>query len=147
MAGRLQQAEPEQPTLTAALRSRGLRLTEQRQLVLDAVDSLGHCTPEQVCDHVQQRSAVNLSTVYRTLDLLQELGLVTHAHLQHGSPTYHSTREAEHLHLVCRSCGSVQEAASDAAHDLAGWLLSEHGFTTDVRHLAVHGTCRDCRRG
>jgi Fur family ferric uptake transcriptional regulator len=131
--------------LEQALRARGLRVTEQRRLVLDAVESLQHCTPEQVLAHVQEQApALNLSTVYRTLELLQDLGLVTHAHLDHGAPTYHSTRGKEHLHLVCRSCGKVEEAPADAAHQLAATLLQQKGFISDVRHLAVHGTCRDC---
>ena len=133
--------------LEEALRARGLRVTEQRRVVLEAVDSLGHCTAEQVFALVQEHTpSLNLSTVYRTLDLLQELGLITHAHLEHGAPTYHSTREADHLHLVCRSCGKVEEAAPGAGKRLAVMLLEEKGFVTDVRHLAVHGTCRDCAR-
>ncbi len=131
--------------LEQALRARGLRVTEQRRLVLDAVEALRHCTPEQVLAQVQEQApSLNLSTVYRTLELLQDLGLVTHAHLDHGAPTYHSTRGREHLHLVCRSCGKVEEASADAAHQLAATLMEQKGFISDVRHLAVHGTCRDC---
>jgi Fur family ferric uptake transcriptional regulator len=131
--------------LEQALRARGLRVTEQRRLVLEAVEALRHCTPEQVLAQVQERApSLNLSTVYRTLELLQDLGLVTHAHLDHGAPTYHSTRGREHLHLVCRSCGKVEEASADAAHQLAATLMEQKGFISDVRHLAVHGTCRDC---
>ena len=70
------------------LRARGYRLTPQRQLVLDAVRSLGHSKPEEITAKVQADSrSVNTSTVYRTLDLLEELGLVTHTHLGHGAPT------------------------------------------------------------
>lgn len=133
--------------LDVALRERGLRATEQRRLVLDAVDSLQHGTVEEICARVRQQApTVNLSTVYRALELLQELGLVTHAHLEHGSPTYHSTRSHEHLHLVCRGCGAVQEASPEPAHLLAEALLQGSGFVTDVRHLAVHGRCRQCAR-
>lgn len=133
--------------LADALRDRGLRATSQRRLVLDAVDALAHATPEQVCEHVQRRDAgLSLSTVYRTLDLLEDLGLVTHAHLEHGSPTYHSVAAHEHLHLVCRDCGRVEEADAAHGHRLAEVLDAEHGFTTDVRHLALHGVCADCRR-
>jgi Fur family ferric uptake transcriptional regulator len=134
--------------LTGALRDRGLRATPQRRHVLEAVDALGHATPEQVCEHVQRRDAdVSLATVYRTLELLEELGLVTHAHLEHGAPTYHSVRSREHLHLVCRSCGRVQEADARHGHALAAALEAERGFLTDVRHLALHGLCADCAAG
>ncbi len=131
--------------LAASLRERGLRVTPQRQQVLAAVDDLGHATAEQVCGHVQRSSPTfSLSTVYRTLELLEEIGLVSHAHLDHASPTYHSATDHTHVHVVCRSCGSVQQV--DAAHGqaLAGALRDDIGFVTDVAHLAVHGTCATC---
>src|SRR5690606_7193988 len=94
------------------LRARGYRVTPQRQLVLEAVSELGHATPEEICARVQQTArGVNISTVYRTLELLEELGLVTHTHLSHGAPTYHLAAEADHVHLVCRGCGEVTEVA------------------------------------
>jgi Fur family transcriptional regulator, ferric uptake regulator len=132
--------------LTAALRDRGLRATPQRRAVLDAVDALGHATAEQVAVHVDRGIGedVSLATVYRTLELLEDLGLVTHAHLEHGAPTYHSTRRQEHLHLVCRECGAVDEADAAHGHALARAIRAERGFATDVRHLALHGTCRRC---
>lgn len=131
--------------LSEALRSRGLRSTPQRRCVLDAVDELGHATAEQVAAHVRATGPdVSLATVYRTLELLEELGLVTHAHLEHGAPTYHSIRPREHLHLVCRGCGRVQEASAEHGHALARSIRGEHGFQTDVRHLALHGLCSDC---
>jgi Fur family ferric uptake transcriptional regulator len=133
--------------LGEALRGRGLRATPQRRQVLEAVDALGHATPEQVCEHVRHGDeGVSLSTVYRTLELLEDLGLVTHAHLEHGAPTYHSVQAHEHLHLVCRECGHVEEADVSHGHALAAALLAERGFVTDVRHLALHGTCADCAR-
>jgi Fur family ferric uptake transcriptional regulator len=131
--------------LATTLRERGLRMTPQRQQVLTAVDALGHATAEQVCAHVQASSpSFSLSTVYRTLDLLEEIGLVTHAHLDHQAPTYHSTHTHEHLHAVCRVCGRVQEVDASHGRALARGLEREAGFVTDVRHLAVHGTCRGC---
>lgn len=128
------------------LRERGYRVTPQRQLVLEAVTSLEHATPEDICGHVRQTaSGVNISTVYRTLELLEELGLVTHAHLGHGAPVYHLAAEADHIHLVCRDCGSVIEVSPEEADGLAGRLDTDHGFETDLRHLTVFGRCRDCR--
>jgi Fur family ferric uptake transcriptional regulator len=132
--------------LTTALRGRGLRATPQRRAVLDAVDALGHATAEQVTAHVRGSTDedVSLATVYRTLELLEDLGLVTHAHLGHGAPTYHSTQREEHLHLVCRECGRVDELDALHGYDLARAVERERGFVTDVRHLALHGTCREC---
>ena len=129
----------------AALRARGYRLTPQREFVLRAVEHLGHATPDEILVEVRKESsAVNVSTVYRTLELLEELGLVRHAHLSDRAPTYHSTATPEHVHLVCRSCGSVSEAEADAVSLFTGALRERQGFRTDVGHLTVFGTCRNC---
>jgi Fur family ferric uptake transcriptional regulator len=131
--------------LDQALRERGLRATPQRRLVLKAVSELGHATPEQVCDFVQAETAtLNLSTVYRALELLEELGVVSHTHLQHGSPTYQVADHADHLHLVCRRCGSITEADLDLARPLAAGVLAANGFSTDLAHLSLHGVCGQC---
>ncbi len=133
------------PSLAEVLRSRGLRLTAQRQLVLEAVHELGHATPDQVHAKVSETAAgVNITTIYRTLELLEELGLVTHAHLSHGAPTYHTVAEDQHVHLVCRQCRSVVEVPSGMLNGLAGDLERERGFLVDVGHVALFGVCSQC---
>ena len=95
--------------LASRLHSLGYRLTPQRQLVLQAVEKLGHATPDEILAEVQQHaSAVNVSTVYRTLEVLEELGLVRHTHLSDRAPTYHSVTDHVHFHLVCRNCHRVR---------------------------------------
>lgn len=128
------------------LRSQGYRLTPQRQLVLEAVTALGHATPDEILAHVRRTAdGVNISTIYRTLELLEELGLITHTHLGHGAPTYHPAADSDHLHLVCRDCGLLVETDVGLAAGLVERLEAEHGFETDVRHFAIFGRCRDCR--
>jgi Fur family ferric uptake transcriptional regulator len=127
------------------LRQRGYRLTPQRQLVLEAVDALEHATPDDILTEVRKTaSGVNISTVYRTLELLEELGLVSHAHLGHGAPTYHLADRHHHLHLVCRDCGDVIEADVAVAADFTRTLLDSFGFDTDMKHFAIYGRCRAC---
>ena len=85
------------------LRQRGYRLTPQRQLVLEAVDTLEHATPDDILVEVRKTaSGVNISTVYRTLELLEELGLVSHAHLGHGTlgGDLHRCLHSQYLRLV-----------------------------------------------
>ncbi len=142
---------PTARTLDQALHERGLRATPQRRLVLQAIGELGHATPEQVCEHVQHQAgagqaagSLNLSTVYRALELLEELGVVSHTHLSHGSPTYQVADHVDHLHLVCRRCGSVTEADLDLARPLAVAVVRANGFRTDLAHLSLHGICGDC---
>ena len=129
----------------AALRERGYRLTPQRQLVLEAVGELGHATPEDIAHAVRRTaSGVNLSTVYRTLELLEQIGLVQHTHLGHGSPTWSLCAEDDHVHLVCRECGAVQEVPRAAVAGVAEELERHRGFVVDLGHLTVFGRCREC---
>jgi Fur family transcriptional regulator, ferric uptake regulator len=128
------------------LRARGYRVTPQRQLVLEAVARLDHATPEEIGAQVQQTArGVNISTIYRTLELLEQIGMVTHTHLHHGAPTYHLATHADHVHLVCGDCGRVSEIGPDAIRPLITALDERYGFQTDVGHLTVFGRCRDCR--
>jgi Fur family transcriptional regulator, ferric uptake regulator len=130
--------------LATRLREQGLRLTPQRELILRAVEELRHATPDEVLAQVRtQASSVNASTVYRTLEVLEELGLVRHTHLSDRAPTYHSTLEHEHVHVVCRRCHAVRSYDPDLVQPVVA-ALADDGFTVDVGHLAIFGTCADC---
>jgi Fur family ferric uptake transcriptional regulator len=117
-----------------------LRSTPQRARVLDAVRSMGHATPEQISDAVPE---VDVATVYRTLELLEELGLVRHTHLDHGAPAYRPA-EDDHVHVVCHDCGAVVEAPDALADDMERRLREERGFWLDRAHLTVFGRCARC---
>ena len=133
--------------LRETLHQRGLRMTPQRQLVLDALLALGHATPEQICQHVQQTTpTVNITTIYRSLELLEDLGVVRHTHLGHGAPTY-SAHEHEHLHLVCHRCGRLTEVPTELMAELSTTLHTRFAFDLDASHLALSGTCADCGAG
>jgi Fur family ferric uptake transcriptional regulator len=138
--------DAERDLLRETLHRRGMRMTPQRQLVLDALLELEHATPEQVCQRVQVRTpTVNITTIYRTLELLESLGTVRHTHLGHGAPTY-SVHEHGHVHLVCHACGDVIEAPCEVMDELRGTLRARYGFALDASHLALSGTCRNCTR-
>jgi Fur family transcriptional regulator, ferric uptake regulator len=126
--------------LATRLRARGLRLTPQREQVLAAVRDLGHATPEQLSESV---AGVDLTTVYRTLELLEELGLVRHTHLGHGAPSYRPADD-DHIHVVCHSCGSVVDSDPALVDRLADQLRADSGFVLDRSHFTVFGRCRDC---
>lgn len=130
------------------LRASGHRLTPQRELVLEAVERLGHATPDEVFAEVRTRSeAINLSTVYRTLELLDELGLIRHAHLSDRVPTYHSASGHEHAHLVCRHCHRVLSIGRAEIEEALRPVAESRGFRPDYGHLSVFGTCADCAAG
>jgi len=128
------------------LRASGYRVTPQRQLVLEAVSRLEHATPEEIFADVRQTArGVNVSTVYRTLELLEQVGLVAHSHLFHGAPRYHLASEAQHVHLVCHRCAQVTEVDKTAVRALVSSLEETEGFQTDVGHLTIFGVCSACR--
>ena len=142
----MEQAPQRDRSWDEELRSRGYRVTPQRQLVLEAVASLNHATPEEIAARVQQTAkGVNISTIYRTLELLDSLGLVAHTHLNHGAPTYHLAAEAGHVHLVCQDCGKIDQASPESIAPLTAALDDRHGFEVNVSHLTVFGRCQDCR--
>src|SRR4051812_38449767 len=136
--------------LAERLRAHGLRLTAQRQRVLEAVGALEHATPEAIGARLREAAgpggaAPDTSTVYRSLEVLERLGLVWHTHLGKGAPVYHAAAERPHLHVVCASCGAIASADSTMLDGAAERLAAELGFTVDVGHVALSGTCRDCR--
>ncbi|MDQ2782675.1 MAG: transcriptional repressor [Actinomycetota bacterium] len=140
-------AEEHGDTLRDALRSRGMRLTPQRRRIVQALTTLEHGTPDVVATTVAADGgpALALSTIYRGLDALEELGIVAHSHLDHRSPTYHLAEHATHVHLVCLGCREVFEAPVGMAHEFAGNVREATGFDPDVTHMAIHGWCARCR--
>ena len=127
------------------LHQKWLRLTPQRELVLAAVRSLCHATPEEVAEKVRQtHPGINLSTVYRNLETLENVGLVLHTHLGHGGATYHAAEELTHLHLVCSDCGDIGDAPIETAANFVNTLSDDFGFKTDVTHFAIYGRCAKC---
>lgn len=127
------------------LRAKGYRLTPQRELVLAAVQRLEHATPEDVLAVVRESSsAINLSTVYRNLEVLEELGLVRHAHLSDRVATYHTTVGHPHFHLVCRKCQRVVSVDPEVAAPFAERLRADYAFEADIAHLTVFGECTNC---
>ena len=79
------------------------------------------------------------------LQLLEQMGLISHAHVEEGSTRYHRADDPAHLHLVCHGCGSVQEVADLSVGDpLRAALAERFGFESDLTHLAIAGRCRSC---
>lgn len=128
-----------------ALRGRGVRMTPQREAVVRAVfGARGHVTAESVHASIRRRMrGVNLTTVYRTLQLLEDLGFVDHAHLGHEAATWTPAGPGHH-HLVCSVCGAVSELPNAVLEPFSAQLEETTGFRLDVAHFALTGTCRDC---
>jgi Fur family ferric uptake transcriptional regulator len=129
------------------LRERGFRLTPQREMVLSVLhDVEGFATAEEIYGRVRDlSSSVDLSTVYRTLDLLEEFNLVACVDPGNGQRRYELLGlHGPHLHLVCQSCGEVAGIDPAPAQSLAEQLREQYGFVMDVDHLSLPGWCRTC---
>ena len=127
------------------LKRRGLRMTPQRRaIVSEVMRAQGHISPATVARKVQsEMPGVNASTVYRTLTLLEEVGVLQHSHLESGAE-YHKADEAQHVHLTCAHCGRDDSLSLDEARTLAGLIHEHHGFKADLTHFAITGLCADC---
>lgn len=135
--------------LGQALKERGIRLTPQRLMILDAVMSgHGHVSVEAIHGQVAaEYPDINLSTVYRTLETFRDLGVVTQTDLGSGRIEYHFAEQAGHHHLVCRRCGSVAEVDTDFLRALKETFLREYGFQAEMSHFAIFGICAECGDG
>lgn len=133
--------------MVKTLRAAGHRLTPQRESVLEAIaDSETHLTAEEILQRVRTRYAyLNKSAVYRSLDLLTRLGLVTQTNLGQGRIEYELHQHPHHHHLVCRGCGTIIQVEHTPFHSLEKKLRDKYGFEADLDHFAIFGHCRKCR--
>ena len=134
--------------LISKLSEQGYRLTPQRMLVLSAIEnSNDHISAEEIYAQVVAKySHVNISTIYRTLELLNRLGLVTETDLGGGRVRYHPAGKGHHHHLVCQECGKVIDLDETVLYPLKKVLLQEYKFSADLRHLAIFGRCAACSK-
>src|SRR6266568_686451 len=133
----------------AILRGSGHKLTPQRLMVVTALrHAEGHRTAAQVLEEVQQSYPyVDISTVYRTMSVLKELHLVSETDMGAGELAYEWSAGDPHHHLICRSCGTVQQLDPDALDRLAQTLAGDYGFQADIEHIAIFGVCQNCQAG
>lgn len=129
------------------LRQRGLRMTPQRRIIVaEIMRTQGHISPTALAKKVQgEMPGVNTSTIYRTLTLLEEAGVLAHAHLE-GGAEYHRTEEAGHVHLACSRCGAEDDLSMQEADALQRLIAQHRGFRADLTHFAISGLCADCLR-
>jgi len=134
--------------LTALLRDRGYRVTRPRRAVWEALRAAeDHLTVEQVCARIRDAGhEVDTASVYRTLDLLEELGLARSSRLGDTEASrWEVAHPDEHFHLVCTSCGRVDHHIGSLVAQVRDHLDAGHGFAVDEVELTVTGRCTDCR--
>lgn len=130
--------------LVAGLRGAGLRITRARRDVCEVLAAApdGHLSAADIAERVG--GAIDTSTVYRTLERLEDLGFVHHVHLGHGAGVYHLAPTSRHHHLVCERCGRTVDVPVRELRAAISAVTEPHGFVADDTHFAIVGRCRDC---
>ncbi|MGH2718441.1 MAG: Fur family transcriptional regulator [Actinomycetota bacterium] len=138
--------DPRVGAILDLLSSKGMRKTSARRAILEALlGDQSHLTAEDIAAEVRRRfPSVDLSTVYRTLDTLEQLGIINHTHLSHGPAIFHLSDD-DHQHLVCERCGAVVEVSPDKLEPFLTAIRTQFDFEVDRRHFALVGLCAACR--
>lgn len=142
--------KPYTDELVRNLRSNGNRLTPQREVILSVLASSERSESHLCADEIIRRVRrvyphLNKSVVYRNLDLLTRLGLVSRIDPGQGRVEYELHHHPHHHHLVCRGCNSTHKVESPLFARLEQDLMREHSFAADIDHIAIFGLCRRCR--
>ncbi|MCK5433852.1 MAG: Fur family transcriptional regulator [Dehalococcoidales bacterium] len=134
--------------IVSKLSELGYRLTPQRMMIVSAIEkSDDHISAEEIYAQVVAKYPhVNISTVYRSLELLKRLGLVTETDFGGGRLRYHPVGKGHHHHLVCQECGAIIALDESLLSSLKNALLREYKFSADLRHLAIFGRCVNCSK-
>jgi Fur family ferric uptake transcriptional regulator len=145
--GSARRPEAEWALVRDRLHERGLRWTPQRRTLVEVLSRTdGHVTGSELVERCREIDPETTpSTVYRTLDVLEELGLVRHGHGADGREEFHVLPRTEHGHLYCSSCGGTWEIGADEARALVGPLEASRGFIVDLSHVTIVGRCASCR--
>lgn len=134
-------------TLIDALKAQGMRITPQRAIIFEAIETMeGHITAEQIFAKVKKvNSYINLATIYRTLELLQDLNLMTQTNLGQGKTFFALQNHCSHHHLVCEACGCIEEFCDDVLEPVRLKLADQYDFEAHTDHISIFGLCSRCR--
>jgi Fur family ferric uptake transcriptional regulator len=123
-----------------------MRVTPQRAIIFEAIENLeGHITAEDIFKEVQQANPyISLATVYRTLELLQDLKLINQSDFGRSQTYFALRNHGPHHHLVCIECGSIEEFEDDLLEPLRTRLKQQFNFQADTEHISIFGLCKIC---
>jgi Fur family ferric uptake transcriptional regulator len=129
------------------LRQAGHKMTPQRLMIVRALRHAGgHVSATQILDQVRDvYPFVDASTVYRTLDVLKRMRLATSTDMGGGDVVFEWRPEEPHHHLICSSCGYVEELSHSYLDELARKVGKDFGFAPDLHHFAIFGLCKECQ--
>jgi Fur family ferric uptake transcriptional regulator len=131
--------------VAAAVRRDGGRLTMPRRLVLEALFAArGLVSAEDIAGGTGTGTEIELTSVYRNLERLEELGVVRHVHLGHGPGLYGLVGDGEREYLVCEACGNVTAADPEQLDRARDAIRHAVGYEARFTHFPIHGLCSDC---
>ena len=144
----MEQRRESRGNMREKLRKLGYRMTPQRAVVLSAIEnSQDHVTAEEIYAQVVGKCPrLNISTVYRTLELLKKVGLLYEIDLGEGRVGYHPEDKGHHHHLICRKCGAIIDVSESVMFPIEAILLQAFNFKADLKHMAIFGLCENCRK-
>jgi Fur family ferric uptake transcriptional regulator len=137
-----------EPEIVELLRESGQRPTPQRLMILSILRHReGHLTAAEILTEVKKEYPyVDISTIYRTMNALKELHLISETDMGSGEYSYEWRLDEPHHHLVCRQCGTELSLNSRYLEGMEERLLKDYGFHAEMDHVAIFGLCRDCQR-
>jgi Fur family transcriptional regulator, ferric uptake regulator len=129
------------------LKEKGLKLTPQRRMIVDIIhDRCEHLTAEDIISQVQTRMpGVNKSTIYRTLEILEQTGCVFKSESDNHF-IYHPAEEGHHHHLTCQKCGKTIDCPENLFIPVEKALENKYGFQANFKHVVITGLCKTCRK-
>ena len=136
-------------SLIHELKTRGVRITPQRAIIFNVIENMsGHVTAEEIFSQVQQVNAyISLATIYRTLELMRELGMVTESNMGTTTTHYALRTHGTHHHAVCHICGISIELPLDLIEPTVKTLNQSYNFVADANHIVIFGWCENCYDG
>ena len=138
-------ADPAVGAVLDLVRRQGGRITAARRAIVESLFAVdAHATAEELIEHVRTIDPdIHLSTIYRNLEELEELGVVSHSHLGHGAATYQLV-ENSHAHFLCAVCGRTIDVPAGLFEEVSSKVCDATGFRIDASHFSVEGVCGDC---
>lgn len=128
------------------LSARGYKVTPQRRIILQVLaDSSRHLSAEEIAEQVKKIEAgISVATVYRNINLMVELGIVSKLDL-HDGPARYELNQGHNHHLVCLGCGIAVKLDVCPMQDEIRKVIQENGFEVESHHFEITGYCRECQ--
>lgn len=132
---------------TEIIHQSGYRLTPQRMMIIEVLHNVNHhVSAEEIFAKLKSRYPyANISTVYRTLELMKKLGLLTEIDIGDGCIRYHLLEKGHHHHLICNNCGKIFNLPESLFLELQSRIKRDYKFNANLRHMAIFGVCSDCQ--